>query len=95
MKLLKKLAVASLIALPLFVSGCWYKPLNITGVEVKPEEAKYGTARCVWILGFGPFGKCTIGKAAENGKITAIQSADTKYLFLGVYMSKVLEVRGK
>ncbi|WP_158656997.1 TRL domain-containing protein [Helicobacter aurati] len=41
------------------------------------------------------FGKCTIGKAAENGGLKQIQSVDYKYFNILIYSSKTVEVRGK
>ncbi|RDU67003.1 hypothetical protein CQA53_01695 [Helicobacter didelphidarum] len=95
MNILKKvLLVGVSVASLAFMAGCSYGPGLISSVDVKPEEAKIGKAACRSIF-FIPFGKCTIGKAAENGKLSQIQSVDYKYFNILIYSSKTVEVRGK
>ena len=95
MNIVKKiLATGFSAALMLGVTGCWYKPINITGVDVKPDEVKVGTSKCVYIF-FFPIGKCTMGEAVKNGGLTQVQTADIKYFNILFYGSKTVEVRGK
>ncbi|WP_082942655.1 MULTISPECIES: TRL domain-containing protein [unclassified Helicobacter] len=40
-------------------------------------------------------GKCTVGKAIENGGLTQVQAVDYKAFYTFIYNSSTVEVRGK
>ncbi len=99
MKSVKKCGISALVVLALLVSGCVYtniqRPL---GTEFNKTEL--GTKICrsksrsvLWLFAWGDAGTKA---AAENGKITVIRHADSKFFFLlfGLYTEVTTIVYG-
>jgi hypothetical protein len=99
MKCVRKSGFLALILISLLVSGCIYtniqRPLgtefNETRLGTKIGKSK--SRSVLWLFAWGDAGTKA---AAENGKITVIRHADSKYFFLlfGVYAEVTTIVYG-
>jgi hypothetical protein len=99
MKSVRKSGFVALLLVSLLLSGCIYsnvqRPLGTEFNETKlgTKTGKSKSRSVLWLFAWGDAGTKA---AAENGKITVIRYADSKYFFLlfGLYAEVTTIVYG-